>query len=421
MAMARGLTALKIENVKPNPEQRREIADAGKPGLYLVVHPSGKKSWAVRYRRLADKKPCKYTLEGFPSLGVARKLAQDVLDQVAEGKDPAAQKQVDKRVVHEAESDTFADVVVQFINRDQRPGNRTWRETARVLGLKEAGEDLQVVKGGLVDRWGKRRIGEIKRREIIDLVDGIADDAPVMANRTLAAIRRFFNWCVEKDRVQFSPCAGVKQREENHRTRVLDDDEIRLFWRACDKLKFPYGPAAKMLLLTGARRSEVGGVTLEEIKEGVWTIPGARTKNGNAHAVPLSRAALAVLQDAPSIKGARGLVFTLNGRAPFTSWHLIRGQIHELMEKDAGAKIEPWRLHDLRRTMASGMAKLGIQLPVIERCLNHVSGSFAGIVGVYQQHKFESEMRAAFEMWADHVERVATGKRADVIHMRGRG
>ena len=418
--MARALTQLKIDAVKPDPNGRREIPDPGKPGLYLVVQPSGKKSWAIRYRRLPDKAPRKFTLDGFPSLGKARQLAQEVLDKVAGGEDPAEQKQLDRRIVHEQESDTFADVVVQFIKRDQRPSNRTWRETARVLGLKEAadGENLEIIKDGITDRWGKRKIGEIKKREIIDHIDGIAEDHPYMANRTLAHIRHFFNWCLAKDRIQFSPCAGLKQSKETARERVLSDDEIRLFWLACEKLKFPYGDAAKLLLLTGARRSEVGAMTLEEVKEGIWTIPGGRTKNKKAHTVPLSRAAVDILRNAPTIKGERGLVFTLNGKVPFTSWYPVRNQLHDAMEKAAGKKIEPWRPHDLRRTVASGMARLGIQLPVIERCLNHVSGSFRGVVGVYQRHKFEPEMAAAFEAWAAHIERLLSGKPADVIPMR---
>lgn len=419
--MARGLTVLKIENTRADPNRRKEIPDHGKPGLYLVIQSSGKKSWAVRYRRLSDKAPRKFTLDGFPSLGVARQLAQDVLDKVAAGEDPAAEKQIAKRVVHEQESDTFADVAVQFIKRDQRPTNRTWHETARVLGLKELADkdNLETIPGGLVDRWGARKIGDIKKREIIDLLDGIAEDAPVMANRTLAAIRRLFNWCLEKDRIQFSPCAGLKQGKEHHRTRVLSDDEIRLFWQACDELKFPYGSAAKLLLLTGARRSEVGEMTLEEIKEGVWTVPAARTKNKKAHTVPLSAPAIALLKDAPSIKGARGLVFTLNGRVAFTAWHLVRDRLHELMvEKSPRTKIAPWRLHDLRRTMASGMARLGIKLEVIEKCLNYVSGSFAGVVGVYQLHSFEKEKREAFDIWGAEVERIVAGKPASVPRAR---
>src|SRR5262245_4497599 len=127
--MARGLTPLKVENARAS-DQRQEIADPGKPGLYLVIQPSGKKSWAVRYRRLSDKAPRKYTIDGFPSLGVARKLAQGVLDQVAEGKDPAASKQIEKLAARDRESDEFGDIVVRFIERDQKPSNRTWKETA---------------------------------------------------------------------------------------------------------------------------------------------------------------------------------------------------------------------------------------------------------------------------------------------------
>ena len=413
--MARGLTALKIENTRADPNRRKEIPDHGKPGLYLVIQSSGKKSWAVRYRRLSDKAPRKFTLEGFPSLGVARQLAQDVLDKVAAGEDPAAEKQIAKRVVLEQESDTFADVAVQFIKRDQRPTNRTWHETARVLGLKEAAdkENLETIPGGLVDRWGNRKISEIKKREIIDLLDGIAEDAPVMANRTLAAIRRLFNWCLEKDRIQFSPCAGLKQGKEHHRTRVLSDDEIRLFWQACDELKFPYGSAAKLLLLTGARRSEVGEMTIEEIKEGVWTVPArAHEEQEGPHGAAVVGSDCPVEGCAVNQGRARPYLHAQR-RVAFTAWHLVRDRLHELMvAKAPGTKIAPWRLHDLRRTMASGMARLGVKLEVIEKCLNHVSGSFAGVVGVYQLHSFEKEKREAFDKWGEEVERIVAGKRA---------
>jgi integrase len=404
--MARALTALKVDNARADPNKRTEIADPGKPGLYLVVQPSGKKSWAVRYRRLSDKEPRKYTIAGFPSLGVARKLAQKVLDEVAEGKDPAAEKQVAKLVARDKESDEFGDVVVRFIERDQKQ-NRTWKETARILGLREndAGE-LVKIPAGITDKWGKRPIGEITKREIISLLDAIAEDAPVMANRTLAAIRRLFNWCVEKDIVKASPCAGLAPPSgEESRRRVLSDEEIRLFWNACEKLEYPFGPAGKLLLLTGARRSEVTEMTRGEIKGDTWTIPRARSKNNEPHTVPLSAAALEVLGTVKKIKGERGYLFTTTGDTPVSGWSKAKRELDELMPG-----IEDWRLHDLRRTVASGMAKLGIRLEVIEKCLNHTSGSFAGIVSVYQLHSFESEKREALTKWAEHVEEIVSGK-----------
>jgi integrase len=404
--MARGLTPLKVENARANSDQRKEIADPGRPGLYLVIQPSGKKSWAVRYRRLSDKQPRKYTLDGFPSLGTARKLAQKVLDAVSEGKDPAAAKQVDKLIARDKESDTFGDIAVRFIERDQKP-NRTWKETARILGLREneAGE-LTKIPGGITDKWGKRPIGEIEKREIIALLDGIAEEAPVMANRTLAAIRRMFKWCVEKAILTTSPCEGLAPpSEESSRRRVLLDEEIRAFWNACEKLEYPFGHAGKLLLLTGARRAEVGEMTRNEVKGDVWTIPRSRSKNNEPHTVPLSAAALEVLGAVRKVKSDKGYIFTTTGDTPVSGWSRAKRELDELMPG-----IEGWRLHDLRRTVASGMARLGIRLEVIEKCLNHTSGSFGGIVGVYQLHSFEAEKREALAKWAEHVERIVGGK-----------
>src|SRR5262245_9778482 len=366
--MARGLTPLQVENAKPA-NDRREIADQGKPGLYLVIQPTGKKSWAVRYRRLNDQKPRKYTLDGFPSLAVARKLAQAVLDKVAEGGDPAAAKQAEyqKRRLDPGESDGFADVAIRFITRDQRPNNRTWRETARLLGIREAksGGDLEAIAGGLVDRWDNRKIGEISKREIIEVVDAIEErGAGIMANRTLAAIRRLFNWCVEKDILTLSPCAGIKPpADENSRRRVLSEDEIRLFWNACDQLEYPFGHAGKLLLLTGTRRSEVTNMTRHEIKGDTWTIPRERSKNNEPHTIALSKPAIAVLSAARKVKGDAGYIFTTTGEKPASGWGTAKAAIDEIMG------VEDWRLHDLRRTVASGMARLGIRLEVIEKCL----------------------------------------------------
>jgi len=333
----------------------------------------------------------------------------------------AAQKQIDKRIVRDRESDAFDDVAIRFIERDQKQkGKRCWKETARLLGLRETEDgELATIPDGIVARWRSRQIQDITKRDVIDCLDRIVDrGAGVLANRTLAAIRRLFNWCLEKDILTVSPAARVKApTDETSRERVLSDDEIRLFWNACGKVGFPFGDAAKMLLLTGQRRSEVSGMTRDEIKFDVWTIPRERTKNKRSHQVPLSRSALAVLKSAPD---TGNFIFLIRGDAPIQGWSLAKTEIDELMLEAAGekAKIEPWRLHDLRRTVASGMARIGVPLPVIEKCLNHASGSFAGIVGVYQRHTFEAEMRQAFEDWAATVEKIASGKPASVIRMR---
>jgi integrase len=430
--MAKKLTALKIEQLRPR-AIRTEYPDGGCAGLYFIVQPSGKRSWAVRYRRKADGKPRKITLDGSLSLAAARAKGAEYMERVAKGEDPAAALQIEKQVARaklEPGDETFGSVVRKFILRDQKPSNRTWIEVARMLGLKPDANDnkqLIAIKGGLTDRWGKRKFAEIQKRDIIAELDKIVDRGGrgTTANRTLAAIRRLCNWAVERDILSSSPCAGIKpQVEEVKRDRVLSEDEIRWLWSGCDKIGQPFGHAIKLLLLTGQRRGEVGEMTDREIDlhKHLWTIPKYRAKNNKAHEVPLSDAALAIIDGVKRIKGDATYIFTTNGESPVSGWSKVKRQLDALMSeiaREQGQKLQPWRIHDLRRTAASGMARVGVQLPVIEKVLNHTSGSFGGIVGVYQRHDFAAEKRAALDEWSREVERTITGKTAAVIQMPG--
>jgi integrase len=419
--MAKKLTALKIEQLRPR-AIRTEYPDGGCAGLYCVVQPSGKRSWAVRYRRKADGKPRKITLDGSLSLAAARAKGAEYMEHVAKGEDPAAALQIEKQAVRskaDTGDETFGDAVRKFILRDQKPSNRTWIEVARMLGLKpDTNDDRQLIaiKGGLADRWGKRKFAEIQKRDIIAELDKIVDRGGrgITANRTLAAIRRLCNWTVERDIILVSPCAGIKpQVEEAKRDRLLSEDEIRWLWAACDKIGQPFGHAVKLLLLTGQRRGEVGEMTDREIDrhKHLWIIPKHRAKNNEAHEVPLTDAALAIVDGVKRIKSDATYIFTTNGDSPVSGWSKVKRQLDVLMSEIAGErgkKLPPWRIHDLRRTAASGMARIGVQLPVIEKVLNHTSGSFAGIVGVYQRHDFAVEKREALSKWAREVERIVT-------------
>jgi integrase len=185
---------------------------------------------------------------------------------------------------------------------------------------------------------------------------------------------------------------------------VLTDDELRGFWLGCDELSEPFGPLLKLLLLTGARLREVAEMTHAELNGGTWIVPPSRTKNKLAHTVPLPCMAQEIIADLARVAGEPGFLFSTNGRTPVSGFSKIKARLDGIMLKLArneGADIPPWRIHDLRRTAATGMARAGVDLPVIERALNHVSGSFAGIVGVYQRYKFEDEVRAALEAWAN--------------------
>lgn len=400
--VAKALTVRAIEALKAGPV-RTEISDGLIAGLYLVVQPTGRKSWAVRYRSAGRTR--KHTIGAYPGINLssARELARLALVAVASGRDPGAEKAEARRsgeVALRAERDRFDRAVDSYIERYAKANTKTetWRESQRLL-----------IKN-VVPPWRARRVQDIVKRDIIELLDTIVDrGSPVAANRVLAVLRRMFGWFVERGVIAVNPCAGVKApTAEKSRDRVLTDDELRALWLACDSLSEPFGSLVRLLMITGQRRDEVGQMTWTELDldAKLWTIPKERAKNSQAHDVPLSDQAIAVLARIQRIAGDRQLVFTTNGETPVSGFSKAKLRLDKTM---SGAP--PWVLHDLRRTMASGMARLGINLPVIEKVLNHNSGSFGGIVGVYQRHTFADEKRAALELWAQHIHKA--------VHNRG--
>jgi integrase len=188
--------------------------------------------------------------------------------------------------------------------------------------------------------------------------------------------------------------------------------ELAAIWGAAERLEAPYAALIKLLILTAQRRSEVAGVCWSEIDldSRLWTLPAARAKNGVEHQVPLSDSAVEILKALPRIVGCP-FVLTSSGRRPVSDFFNAKRTLDRLMPPDTAG----WVLHDIRRRGASGMAKLGINLAVVEKLLNHVSGSFAGIVGVYQRYSFADEKRAAMEIWARHVAQIVSGESGDNI------
>jgi integrase len=372
------LTVKSVEAQRPG-GARREIPDAYLTGLYLIVQPTGAKSWAVRYYH--GGRSHKYTLGPYPLFGLkaAREAGGKALRAVAEGHDPATAK---KQTAGSIES-----VVAQFLERHAK---RHYRPRP----LKEAERLLRLY---VLGKWRGRKASEISRADVRAMLDGIA--APIAANRVHSITRKLFNWAVENDWIAVSPVLGIRApHPETSRDRVLSDIELCSVWRAADKIGYPLGSIIQLLILTGQRRGEVGGMMWSELDGELWTLPRERVKNDRRHEVPLSRQALAIIGQLPRI-GER-YVFTSNGSEPFNGFYA-----KERLDQLAGT-ADAWTMHDLRRTAASGMAKLGVSLVVIEKVLNHVSGSLAGIVGVYQRQEFAEEKRAALQKWADHVERL---------------
>ncbi|MDR6955523.1 integrase [Ancylobacter sp. 3268] len=289
---------------------------------------------------------------------------------------------------------TLGDVVPQFIELYAKPRNRSWKPTERVL-TKFA---------NLYDK----PITDIRRGDVVKVVDElIASGMGAGANRALAAIKKLFAWCLDRGTIETNPIAALKApAKEVSRDRVLSDDEIVACWRAAEGESFPFEPFAKLIVLTGQRRGEVAGMRWSEVDltQGVWTIPASRAKNATQHVVPLAPLAVLILQSLPRFAGS-DFVFTTTGRTPVSGF----GRLKARLEKASGA--DDWRLHDIRRTVATRMAMMGVQPHIIEAVLNHKSGIVSGVAAVYNRHAYTQEKRAALVKWAEHVEQIVSPER----------
>lgn len=420
------LTVLSIDKLEAGKE-RREVADAGMPGLRLIIQrkPSGTKSWCVRYRYAGRSR--KLTLGTYPRIDLvkARERAKDALEAIERGEDPAADRKATKALQHVpgADQDSFEVLVRRWLDSYVIPNTRTWRETARLLGLHVApGEPrtgglpvFRVVPDGIVSRWSERQVGKLRRRDVRELLDGSkARGGRTVVNRELGVLKRFFNWCVDGEIIEASPAARLaKPMAEGKRTRILSDSELRLVWIAAEAEGFPFGDIVRLLILTAQRRNEVAGTSRPEIKHNsrAWFIPPERTKNELEHFVPLSESALSILTAMPRFTGS--YLFGASGEQPFSGFSRAKRRLNERVNKlaseEAGEPVEipNWTLHDLRRTAATGMARLGVLPHVVEAILNHISGSKADVAGIYNLWTYEVERRDALELWARHVSSIA--------------
>ena len=403
--MANQLTTRAIEALKPGPA-RREVPDGMVGGLYLIVQPSGAKSWAFRFRRTG--KGVKLTLGAFPaiSLQAARLLAGEAAVALARGLDPAAARRASKCAA-EPVRDDFATVVSEYVLKyavsHTRP--RSARETERLLT-------------GATAAWRGRRLSDIRRADLARLLDGIiARGAPVVANRTLAALSRLGVWAVERGLIDASPFAAIRAPSpETPRSRILSIAEIIAAWTAFGAAGVA-GQVAQVLTLTGSRLREAAAMEWSEVDldAHTWTLQAARSKNRTAHEVPLSPPVLAILAarkaDSPTCK----FVFSVNGRTAIASLSRAKRGFDAAMAAELRAPPAPWVLHDLRRTCASGMAGLGVQPHVIEAALNHRSGAIAGVARVYNRHPYAAEKRAALDAWAAELVRITAPANAELM------
>jgi integrase len=391
---------LKLGNL---PAKRREVPDGKVSGLYFVVQPSGAASWVVRYRFFGV--PRKFTIGCYPhaSLAQARRAAEEARGRIAQGEDPAGGKKaarVAARAEREATEDLIERVVALFIERHARPKLRGWPEKKRLL------------EKDIVGRWRGKRLSQITKPMILDMLDSIVDrGAPVGANRTLAAFNGMCEWAIRRGIIESNPCKRIPAPSaERPRERVLSDDELRPVWLAAEKIGWPFGQVIKLLILTGARRDEIAGLRWSELDFAarLWRLPAARSKNKRANEVPLSDAALDIIRSLPRLDRSEFL-FTTNGRVYVSGFSMAKRHFDKAIGEMRERPIEGWTFHDLRRTVATNLQKLGVRLEVTEAVLGHVSGSRAGVVGIYQRHDWADEKRQALDAWARRLDAIVTG------------
>ncbi len=404
---SRALTDAMIRNVPPPATGRIEIADPACRGLELRVTAAGARSFAFRYRDKATKRIERVTLGRYPDLVLrdARARADELRREIASGRNPADHKR-------EAPARAFAALADRYLNEHARRFKRSADQDERNLRLH------------ILPRWGKRDFSGITRADVIALTERIAAAGkPVLANRMQALVSSIFSFAIDAALIESHPCLRLRKRgQETAGTRVLTDDEIRLFWtRAVESpVSRPVGLALRLLLFVGARPSEIAGMTRAELEIGSdgipisWTLPPDRSKNGRSHYVPLSPLASDLVAEALALAGDDPAVFP--SRAEHVDGHALAVAMDRLGKAiGAGAWPTP---RDLRRTCATRMAAAGIPGEHVSAVLNHIRTDVTG--RHYDLYDRGAEKRAALARWSQILTAILEPKSvANVVALRG--
>jgi integrase len=422
MAKPVGLTVLKLKALEARAKPY-EVRDPAIIGGYVVAWPSKALSYVLRFRFQGASK--KVTLGRFDpdanGLAEIRAKAREAQNQLtaarkplADALDPAAAKKAARlaavqavrnehaaaKAAKEPQPDAFdkvAEIYLATHGRNLRASTR--KEIARLFDKE-------------LSAWKKRRLGEIETADVHALLDAVtARGAEITANRLHSYLRHFFVWAKGRKMIAASPLDGVSKptSEKNRsRSRALDDAELGVVWKGASALGFPFGPFFQLAILLGARRNELSGMQWREIDfdNAVWVLPKERSKNGLQHELPLAPQVVALLEALPRFDGP--FVFS-SGETPVSGHSRAKKRLDKsIAAANGGQALKEFVVHDLRRSFATGLQRLGVPMEVTEYCLNHKGESFAGIRGIYQRHNYREEMRVALERWANHVEALTT-------------
>ncbi|TIL31698.1 site-specific integrase [Mesorhizobium sp.] len=378
--MRKKLTPKSIEALPAAEGKRYEIRDQLLAGLHIRVSSTGAKVFYVATR--VDRVARRIKIGTYPiiSLADARDKAREILRDIQLGHFQKREQTPEPTVL------TLGEIVPQFIDIYAKHRNRDWKGKASIL------QKFNTIF--------PKKIDAIKRADVVRILDGmISDGTPFRANRALAALKKLFAWCVDRGTIEYNPLAGLKApAKEVARDRVLEEDELRACWNAAAAESPPFDAFVKLLILTGQRRGEVGGMRWSELnlEKAIWAMPAKRTKNATMHTVPLAPMAIKILEALPRFLNS-DFVFTTTGTSEISGFGRLKARLDLMV-----GGID-WRLHDIRRTVATNMAIMRIQPHIIEAVLNHKTGIVSGVAAVYNRHAYLDEKREALEKWANSV------------------
>lgn len=399
------LTDKAVAALKPKHE-RYEIWEGN--GFGVRVTPRGTKSWVFVYHHLGRAR--RMTLGTYPGMGLAdaRVRFAEARKRLEKGADPGGALVAERQAERTAE--TVSELVAEYLDK-------------HASKKRSGAEDVRIMNKDVLPAWGRRKAKDITRRDVIALLDSIVErGAPIQANRTLAAVRKMFNWAISRDLVPANPCSLVNApAKENRRDRVLSPSEIADLWHGLDTVRMSetIRLALKLQLVTAQRKGEVIGAEWTEfdLDEKVWTIPPEKSKNGMAHRIPLSSLALDILDSLKAnAADSRWLCPSPRGDKPVTGPavdHALRNNRDTLELSD----VTP---HDLRRSAASHMTSMGISRLVVGKILNHIE---PGVTSVYDRHSYDKEKRHALDAWERRLDEILAGRavetRGNVVELSG--
>ena len=356
------------------------------------------RTWIVQYRRAGASRRMLIGSAEVVTADQARAKAKKVLAAVALGDDPQAEK-AERRTKDQV---TMRAVVNEYI------ADRTsdWRaQTRHGVTLYLTGPYFRTLHGMAVDK--------ITRRDVASRLIAIKrEHSPIVAAAARAKLSAFFVWCLRQGLTEHNPVIGTEQPKRTaSRDRVLSDDELATIWRSCND--GDHGKIVRMMILTGCRRNEIGGMCWSEIApdKSTWTLPAVRSKNKRALTLPVLPMMREILDTVPQMV-SRDQLFGQRSEKGFAGWDKGKQSI------DEGSGVTGWRRHDLRRTVATRMADIGIAPHIIEAVLGHHGGFRAGIAGVYNRSPYEREVRAALATWHDHLRAIIAGGERRVLNFQ---